>query len=81
VYGLFPYYFNLAAKEKNIVKQITLVSQAFAFATTIQPNIEKPFNPILGETYQCTVGGVSLYFEQVSHHPPVSSFYLKTDEY
>lgn len=39
VYGLFPYYFNLAAKEKNIVKQITYVSQAFAFATTIQPNI------------------------------------------
>jgi hypothetical protein len=34
----------------------------------------KPFNPVLGETLQAKVGGMSLYGEQVSHHPPISSF-------
>lgn len=33
----------------------------------------KPFNPILGETYELTNhGGVSFIAEQVSHHPPMS---------
>eukprot|EP01087_Luapelamoeba_hula_P017794 TRINITY_DN5639_c0_g1_i2.p1 TRINITY_DN5639_c0_g1~~TRINITY_DN5639_c0_g1_i2.p1 ORF type:complete len:398 (-),score=72.38 TRINITY_DN5639_c0_g1_i2:172-1365(-) len=35
----------------------------------------KPFNPILGETYQATFGdGTQIYCEQSSHHPPVSNF-------
>ncbi|KAH7825557.1 putative oxysterol binding protein [Monocercomonoides exilis] len=40
----------------------------------------KPFNPILGETYQATYpGGINLYMEQVTHHPPASSW-LMTDD-
>jgi hypothetical protein len=27
------------------------------------------------------VGGISISFEQISHHPPISSFYFKTEEY
>jgi len=35
----------------------------------------KPFNPILGETWQAQYAdGTQLYFEQTSHHPPISSF-------
>lgn len=37
---------------------------------------EKPFNPILGETLQCWVGGCPLYLEQISHHPPIASYYF-----
>ncbi len=33
----------------------------------------KPFNPILGETYQAEIGGCPLFMEQLSHHPPISS--------
>ncbi len=37
----------------------------------------KPFNPVLGETYQAHFpGGTSLFSEQVSHHPPVTQFQL-----
>lgn len=34
-------------------------------------SMEKPFNPILGETYQGFVDGCPVYVEQISHHPPV----------
>ncbi|CEP02333.1 unnamed protein product (mitochondrion) [Plasmodiophora brassicae] len=35
----------------------------------------KPFNPILGETYQAEFGdGTQMYLEQTSHHPPVSHY-------
>lgn len=36
--------------------------------------VRKPFNPLLGETYeyQNPVNGMKFYSEQVSHHPPVS---------
>ncbi len=36
-------------------------------------DMQKPFNPILGETFQCFIAGCPFYAEQISHHPPVSS--------
>jgi Oxysterol-binding protein len=37
----------------------------------------KPFNPILGETYQGSMAdGGTVHSEQVSHHPPISSFQM-----
>ncbi len=39
-------------------------------------DIEKPFNPILGETYQGMIDGCPIYAEQVSHHPPITSIYF-----
>jgi hypothetical protein len=42
---------------------------------------DKPFNPILGETYQMKVGSTVFYGEQISHHPPVSSIFVKGDGY
>lgn len=35
----------------------------------------KPFNPILGETFQADIGNSHFYLEQTSHHPPISNFY------
>ena len=39
-------------------------------------NLEKPFNPILGETYQGLIEGCPIYAEQTSHHPPITTTYL-----
>ena len=42
----------------------------------------KPFNPILGETWQAHLPddggglGASLFIEQVSHHPPITAFQM-----
>jgi hypothetical protein len=36
----------------------------------------KPFNPILGETFQCKINDSMFYFEQTCHHPPILNFYV-----
>lgn len=44
---------------------------------------KKPFNPILGETYQARYpeAGCDVFMEQVSHHPPVSAFLVTGDKF
>lgn len=43
-----------------------------------QTSTLKPFNPILGETYQGQYSsGLRVYAEQISHHPPVSSWQVE----
>ena len=47
--------------------------------------LKKPYNPILGETFRCFwlhPNGTRSHFvaEQVSHHPPVSAFYVSNRE-
>lgn len=38
----------------------------------------KPFNPILGETWQAQLSdGTCMFMEQISHHPPVSAFHME----
>ena len=46
------------------------------YSTAIGRN-KKPFNPLLGETfeYQAPDGGLRFIAEQVSHHPPISAGY------
>ncbi|CAD8066390.1 unnamed protein product [Paramecium primaurelia] len=44
--------------------------------TIIYLNLEKPFNPILGETCQLWIKGCPVYLEQISHHPPIAAFIM-----
>ncbi|KAG7538548.1 Oxysterol-binding protein superfamily [Arabidopsis suecica] len=53
------------------------VSVYFAFQRTW-----KPFNPILGETYEMVNhGGISFISEQVSHHPPMSAGHAENEHF
>jgi len=38
----------------------------------------KPFNPLLGETYELETKDFYYLAEQVSHHPPVTANYCKS---
>ena len=40
--------------------------------------LQKPYNPILGETYEMKTRDFSLFSEQVSHHPPISAAYAQS---
>lgn len=40
----------------------------------------KPFNPMLGETYQLEQDDFKVVCEQVCHHPPVSAFHAESAE-
>jgi hypothetical protein len=39
-------------------------------------NMAKPFNPVIGETFQGFIDGCPLYGEQTSHHPPISTIFM-----
>ncbi|KAL2229485.1 oxysterol-binding protein-related protein 3A-like [Sesamum indicum] len=42
----------------------------------------KPFNPILGETYEMVNhGGITFIAEQVSHHPPMSAAHAENEHF
>jgi hypothetical protein len=45
--------------------------------------MNKPFNPILGETYELELKdqGFRIVCEQVSHHPPVSAYHGESEHY
>ena len=72
---------NKALKETDISEQIKYVALAFMFMFACNPKVSKPFNPILGETCQSSIGGIPFYMEQISHHPPISAYYMKTDKF
>lgn len=74
---------NRAAAEKDSLVRLALVA---AFSSTIYATSTegarpyKPFNPILGETYEYVdpVIGFRSVSEQVSHHPPVSALHAES---
>ena len=41
----------------------------------------KPFNPILGETFQAKIGNSYYYVEQTSNHPPIFNFFVKGNSF
>jgi hypothetical protein len=68
-----PTHLEPAAKNKSPVERLKRV---VAFGISISPlylNIEKPFNPILGETFQGWIDGCPVYGEQICHHPPIAA--------
>lgn len=56
---------------------------AFSLSTfSIVINREKkPFNPLLGETFEILTKDMKYISEQVSHHPPISAGYCETENY
>lgn len=46
--GFFPKFINDAVNANNLIEQIKYVTLAFLFSTSCFPNVQKPFNPILG---------------------------------
>ncbi|XP_068188881.1 oxysterol-binding protein-related protein 3-like [Antennarius striatus] len=54
-----------------------------AYACTYHRAASKPFNPVLGETYECDRPDKNFKFiaEQVSHHPPVSACHTDSENF
>lgn len=71
-----------AAVESNSLKRLLLVAIHQMTSMAIAEKINtKPFNPILGETYELVTDKYKLLAEQVSHHPPITACYLRGNGY
>ena len=71
-----PLYLKKAGEAEDPLEQF---KQAITFYFTIMHlgiEQQKPFNPILGETYQGLIGGEQVLLEQISHHPPISYIHV-----
>lgn len=73
------YLLEKAAKEPNSLKRIALIA---AFNGTrlqhIKDRQKKPFNSLLGETYELVTKEFRFISEQVGHHPPTTAFYMES---
>jgi len=80
------YYSELLNKANSAVNPCKRMEYVAAFAVTcISSNIDrlsKPFNPLLGETYELVREdlGFKILCEQVSHHPPVTAFHADSTD-
>ena len=72
-----------AADEDDEDARLALVT---AYAVSVYSTMErtkKPFNPILGETYELKLsdGKTAAIYEQVSHHPPIGAGHADTEKW
>lgn len=75
--------FELANKCEDKGLQCAYILSAFfiLYSGTVGTS-KKPFNPLLGETYEILgEDGLRMISEQVSHHPPVSAFWGENSEF
>ncbi|XP_056878232.1 oxysterol-binding protein-related protein 6 isoform X4 [Takifugu flavidus] len=74
-----------AADTEDPFERMVLVA-AFAvsgYSSTYYRAGSKPFNPLLGETYECIREdkGFCFFSEQVSHHPPISACHCESKNF
>uniref|UniRef100_A0A8C9VAI2 Oxysterol-binding protein n=1 Tax=Scleropages formosus TaxID=113540 RepID=A0A8C9VAI2_SCLFO len=85
---LSDYYYHAdflseAAVEENAYNRMKKMVKWYLSGFYKKPKgLKKPYNPIIGETFRCMwihpkTNSKTFYIsEQVSHHPPVSAFYV-----
>ncbi|KAF6727141.1 Oxysterol-binding protein-related protein 6 [Oryzias melastigma] len=74
-----------AAETEDPFERMVLIA-AFAvsgYSSTYYRAGSKPFNPLLGETYECIREdkGFCFFSEQVSHHPPISACHCESKNF
>eukprot|EP00005_Dracoamoeba_jomungandri_P002071 CAMPEP_0174252632 /NCGR_PEP_ID=MMETSP0439-20130205/2020_1 /TAXON_ID=0 /ORGANISM="Stereomyxa ramosa, Strain Chinc5" /LENGTH=390 /DNA_ID=CAMNT_0015333195 /DNA_START=14 /DNA_END=1186 /DNA_ORIENTATION=+ len=74
-FSYVPHFFSKAAATSNPVERMKFVICCLVGGLHLSATQKKPFNPILGETYQGVFeDGTLVYCEQTTHHPPASNF-------
>ena len=70
-----------AGTEPNPAKRIALIAiHGISQVTICERTVSKPFNPLLGETYEYVCNDFSYLAEQVSHHPPITANYCRSNK-
>lgn len=72
-----PYFLTRAFYSKDKLERLKWITThliGFLHLSVIQI---KPFNPIIGETFQCRIGNIDLYVEHTVNHPITANFYAR----
>lgn len=69
--------------DDSALRMAYIVAFAFSPYSATTNRTKKPFNPILGETFEYLDEERNFKFlsEQVSHHPPISAGYCESKNY
>lgn len=73
-----------AATEDHFDRMVCIAAFAVSgYSSSYHRAGHKPFNPLLGETYECIREDKGFRFiaEQVNHHPPVSACFAESKNY
>lgn len=66
---------NQAAEARDPFSRIALIGTFLMVQlSSIAEGFNKPFNPMLGETYELQTEKFNFIAEQVSHHPPITAW-------
>ena len=77
---LSPYFLDRAFHTSNSIEKLKWVTTFLLAQIYVTPIQTKPFNPILGETFQTKIGNMNIYCEQTMNKPPTANFYCYDDD-
>lgn len=75
-----PHFLTKAAQSKDPIQRLKYVAAFVVSGLHCMDTLGKPFNPILGSTYQAKLAdGTPCYLEQTCHHPPVTHYLIQPE--
>lgn len=81
-YMEYAHLLRIAAQQEDpVVRLQYVIGFAVSALASNWERLGKPFNPLLGETYELEREDFKIICEQVSHHPPVSAFHAESDDW
>ena len=75
-----PYLLSKVYYIQNNIERLKLMTVFLLSQIVLTPILLKPFNPIIGETFQAKIGNLNVYLEQTVHKPPTANFYCFDDD-
>ncbi|CAG9759335.1 unnamed protein product [Ceutorhynchus assimilis] len=81
-YMEYAHLLRIAAQQEDPTTRLQyVIGFAVSALASNWERLGKPFNPLLGETYELEREEFRIVCEQVSHHPPVSAFHAESDDW
>jgi hypothetical protein len=81
-YMEYSHLLRLASQQQDpVVRMQYVIGFAVSALASNWERLGKPFNPLLGETYELEREEFKIICEQVSHHPPVSAFHAESKDW
>jgi hypothetical protein len=78
VFSTGPIFLERATKTTDPLERMKCVLAFVVSGCHLTIDMRKPFNPILGETFEgYWPDDTKLYLEHVSHHPPITNYLIE----